>query len=57
MVMLGEEVLALRQRLQLSQEELAQKMGVNGRTVRRWESEGCPELVAKFLVMMVENVG
>lgn len=53
--MTGEEVLAMRQRLQLNQPELAEKMGVSERTIRRWESEGCPEIVAKFLVNLVEG--
>lgn len=54
--MSGEEVLAMRQRLQVSQIELADRMGVSERTVRRWEDEGCTEMVAKFLVKLVEDV-
>ena len=53
--MTGPEVLAMRQKLQLSQLELAEKMGTSERTVRRWESEGCPEIVARFLTKMVEE--
>jgi DNA-binding transcriptional regulator YiaG len=53
--MAGDEVLAIRQRLQLSQAELAEKLGTSERTVRRWEREGCPEIVARFLKSMEEE--
>lgn len=52
--MKAEEVLAIRQRLGLSQLELAERLGTSERTVRRWESEGCPEMVARFLKSMEE---
>lgn len=52
----GWEVLALRHRLQLSQAELAQRMAVSERTIRRWETDGCAEFVARFLVLLAENV-
>lgn len=53
--MTGPEVVAIRQRLEKSQEELAQMMGVNERTVRRWEAEGCPEVIARFLAKLEEE--
>lgn len=53
--MTGPEVLAIRQRLGLSQLELAERLGTSERTVRRWESEGAPELVARFLKSMEEE--
>lgn len=52
--MKGAEVLAIRQRLHLSQEEMAERMGVSERTIRRWETEGCTEFVARFLTKMEE---
>lgn len=53
--MSGPEVLAMRQRLELSQAELAEKLGVSERTVRRWEQCGCPEVIARILQRHVEN--
>lgn len=50
MPMTGKEVLTIRERLELSQQEFADLLGTSERTVRRWESGGCPELVARFLV-------
>ena len=51
----GEEVLAIRLRLQVSQSELAEKMGVSERTIRRWETNGCSEFVARYLVKLTED--
>lgn len=54
-MMKPDEIVAIRQRLEMSQLELAEAMGVNERTVRRWEAEGCPEVIARFLAKLVED--
>lgn len=55
--MKAEEVLAIRERLGVTQELLAEAMGVSVRTYRRWETEGSiPEVAAKLLARMVEVI-
>jgi DNA-binding transcriptional regulator YiaG len=53
--MTGPEVLTIRQKLGLSQLELAERLGTSERTVRRWEAEGAPEVIARFLKSMVSE--
>lgn len=53
--MTGAEVLAMRQRLGLTQEQLASKTGVSVRTIARWEERGCSRLAAKFLTSLTEG--
>ena len=45
----ADEIKALRARLELTQQELAQKLGVSLRTVSRWETgEGEPSRLARL---------
>ena len=55
MNMTGPEVLAMRQRMGLTQVELAERLGVSDRTVQRYEEGGCPEVVARLLAKLAEE--
>lgn len=50
-----EEVRELRKRLGLKQRELAERLNVNVRTVRRWEAMGARSSAATLLRQMEEE--
>ncbi len=55
MPMKAERVLAIRQRLDKTQVEMAKEMGVSERTYQRWEKLGASDLAAKLLRKLEEE--
>ena len=55
---LGEKLLDLRKKAGLSQEEVAEKLGVSRQTVSKWETnKTIPELIKAKLLSQLYNVG
>ena len=55
---LGEKLLDLRKKAGLSQEEVAEKLGVSRQTISKWETDQTvPELIKAKLLSQLYNVG
>lgn len=50
----GNEVLQIRQKLGMTQREMAYRLGVSENTYRRWERQGATPVASRALEAMVE---